>query len=333
MRQVYSRLMKYKKHNRDGGLFDYQERVEELKQRTTALDKLNETVDWELFRPVLEKRMNYSDQSKGGRPPYDPVFMFKVVVLQKYYGLSEEETEFQILDRFSFQRFLELDVSSEVPDKNTVWLFKERLGKNGVKELFKAFESALLELGLTASPGKIVDASIVETKRSHKKSDDETQSLKPGPRWTKKRNKSYYGLKNHIKVNAESKLIEEYETTPADIHDGSKIDALADGVRDGSIHADSAYIGREDDLLEKEIQPHFNRRAYRNRPLTDEDKAHNRKLSKVRARVEHIFGFQANSMGGARLRTLDWERGCFQIGMGNLVYNLFRAGQLGASVG
>lgn len=323
--------MKYKKHNRDGGLFDYQERVEELKQRTTALDKLNETVNWELFRPVLEKQMNYSDRGKGGRPPYDPVFMFKVIVLQKYYGLSEEETEFQILDRFSFQRFLDLDVSSEVPDKNTVWLFKERLGKDGVKALFKTFESALLELGLTASPGKIVDASIVETKRSHKKKNDD--SLQPGPRWTKKRNKAYYGLKNHIKVNAESKLIEDYEATPADIHDGSKIKALADQERDGSIHADSAYIGHEDDLLEKKIEPHFNRRAYRNRPLTDEDKAHNKKLSKVRARVEHIFGFQTNSMEGGRLRTLDWERGCLQIGMSNLVYNLFRVGQLGASVG
>jgi IS5 family transposase len=325
--------MKYKKHNRDGGLFDYQERVEELKQRTTALDRLNATVDWELFRPVLEKRMNYSDQGKGGRPPYDPVFMFKVIVLQKYYGLSEEETEFQILDRFSFQRFLGLDVSSAVPDKNTVWLFKERLGKDGVKELFKAFESALLDLGLTASPGKIVDASIVETKRSHKKADDEKENLEPGPRWTKKRNQAYFGLKNHIKVNAESKLIEEYEATPADIHDATKIEGLADEGRDGSIHADSAYCSKAEELEHRGIQTHFNRRAYRNRPLTDADKALNRRLSKVRARVEHVFGFQANSMGGGRLRTLDWERGCFQIGMGNLVYNLFRAGQLGASVG
>jgi len=325
--------MNYKKHSQNAGLFDYRERVDELKQRLTALDKLNKTVDWELFRSVLEKRMNYSDQVKGGRPPYDPVFMFKVVVLQKYYGLSEEETEFQILDRFSFQRFLGLDVSSAVPDKNTVWLFKERLGKEGVKELFNTFEAALHDLGLTASPGKIVDATIVETKRSHKKTDGDEESLEPGPRWTKKRQKSYFGLKNHIKVNAESKLIETYEATPANIHDSTKIDALADEQRDGSIHADSAYRGREEELLEKKIEPHFNRRAYRNRPLDDADKAYNKRLSRVRARVEHIFGFQANSMGGRRLRTLDWERGCFQIGMGNLVYNLFRAGQLGASVG
>jgi IS5 family transposase len=325
--------MKYRKHNREAGLFDYQERLEQLAERSTALDQLNSTVDWESFRPVLEARMNYSDQSRGGRPPFDPVFMFKVIVLQKYYGLSEEDTEFQILDRFSFQRFLGLDVSSSVPDKNTVWTFKERLGSDGVKELFAAFEAALFDLGLTASPGKIVDATIVETRRTHKKADEATEGLEPGPRWTKKRNKSYFGFKNHIKVNAASKLIETYEATPADIHDSAKLAALTDEERDGSIHADSAYCGREEELLEKEIEPHFNRRAYRNRPLTDGDKAHNKTLSRIRARVEHVFGFQANSMRGGRLRTLDWERGSFQIGMGNLVYNLFRAAQLGVRAG
>jgi IS5 family transposase len=325
--------MNYKKHNQDAGLFDYQQRVEELKQRATALDRLDKAVDWELFRPTLEAHLDYSDGTKGGRPPFDPVFMFKIVVLQKYYGLSEEDTEFQILDRFSFQRFLGLDVSSAVPDKNTVWLFKERLGKDGVKALFNTFEAALRELGLTASPGKIVDATIVETKRSHTKAPGGGESLKPGPRWTKKRQKSYFGYKNHIKVDAKSKLIESYEATPADIHDSVKIEALADGGRDGSIHADSAYRGREEALLEKGIEPHFNRRAYRNHPLSDDDKKANRRMSRIRARVEHVFGFQANSMRGRRLRTLDWERGCFQIGMGNLVYNLFRAGQLGASVG
>ena len=325
--------MKYRKHSQDAGLFDYQARVEEPKRRATALDKLNATVDWELFRPVLDARMNYSDQSKGGRPPFDPVFMFKVVVLQKYYGLSEEDTEFQILDRFSFQRFLGLDVSSAVPDKNTVWTFKERLGSDGVKELFDAFETALFDLGLTASPGKIVDATIVETKRTHRKADGEKESLEPGPRWTKKCQKSYFGFKNHVKVNAASKLIETYEATPAHIHDSAKLAALADAERDGSIHADSAYCGQEEELLEKKIEPRFIRRAYRNRPLTGKDKAHNRILSRIRARVEHVFGFQANSMRGGRLRTLDWERGCFQIGMGNLIYNLFRTAQLGARVG
>ena len=181
--------MKYKKHNCDGGLFDYQDRLKELEKKQTVLDRLNLVIDWELFRTTLEEQLDYSDQKKGGRPPYDPVFMFKIVVLQKYYGLSEEDTEFQILDRFSFQRFLGLDVSSKVPDKNTVWVFKERLGSDGIKALFDSFETVLFKAGLTATEGKIIDATIVETKRSHKKTpegEDETEDLQPGPRWTKK---------------------------------------------------------------------------------------------------------------------------------------------------
>jgi hypothetical protein len=76
------------------GLFDYQQRVEELKTRTTTLDRLNRAADWELFRPMLEEALDYSERPQGGRPPFDPVFMFKIIVLQKYYGLSEEKTEF-----------------------------------------------------------------------------------------------------------------------------------------------------------------------------------------------------------------------------------------------
>jgi IS5 family transposase len=134
-----------------------------------------------------------------------------------------------------------------------VWLFKERLGKEGVKKLFKQFKSARFEIGLTASSGKIVDETIVETKRVHtkKKPADE---LEPGPRWTKKRQQSYFGYKNHIKVNAESKLIETYEATPADIHDESKIEALAAEQRDQSIHADSVYCDKEERLREKGIE-------------------------------------------------------------------------------
>jgi len=115
--------------SKQSGLFDYQERVAYLSaSKPTALDKLSATVDFEFFRDELEKHLDYANNAKGGRPPLDCVLMFKVILLQKYYGLSEEDTEFQILDRFSFQRFLGLDVGDSVPDKNTIWTFKERLG-------------------------------------------------------------------------------------------------------------------------------------------------------------------------------------------------------------
>ena len=170
----------------------------------------------------------------------------------------------------------------------------------------------MFNVGLTATEGKIIDATIVETKRSHKKSSDEEgekENLHPGPRWTKKRQKSYFGLKNHIKINAESKLIEEYTATPADLHDGSQVEALTNKARDGSVYADSAYVGKIDFLTEQGIDAFINHRPYRNRPLSDEEKAENKSMSKVRARVEHIFGFQENSMNNHRLRTLDWDMG------------------------
>jgi transposase, IS5 family len=102
--------MKFKSGQAQGGLFDYQERREALSQIATPLDRLNEHIDWELFRTDLEGHLNYQCGPEGGRTPWCPVLMFKILVLQKYYDLSEEQTEFQILDRFSFQRFLGLDV-------------------------------------------------------------------------------------------------------------------------------------------------------------------------------------------------------------------------------
>ena len=104
-------------------LFGYLDRVNELTQRPIALEKLNESIDWSSFEPVLREHLNFKKRPKGGRKALDSILMFKVLFLQKYYNLSEEETEFQILDRFSFQRFLGLSVSDKVPDENTIWLF------------------------------------------------------------------------------------------------------------------------------------------------------------------------------------------------------------------
>lgn len=171
--------MKFKAGKQQGGLFDYQERKAALSRMTTPLDRLNERMDWELFREDLEGHLNYGDGSKGGRPPWCPVLMFKIIVLQKYYGLSEEQTEFQIFDRFSFQRFLDLEVGDDVPDKNAIWDFKGRLGKAGVRACFDLFDEVLRESGLLASRGKIVDASFVDVPRQ-RNSREENASIKEG---------------------------------------------------------------------------------------------------------------------------------------------------------
>ncbi|MDQ8196194.1 IS5 family transposase [Coraliomargarita sp. SDUM461004] len=310
------------------GLFGYLDRVNELKQRPTALDKLNESIDWSCFKSVLKEHLNFKDRSKRGRKPLDSILMFKVLILQKYYNLSEEETEFHILDRFSFQRFLGLSASDKVPDKNTIWLFKQRLGTEGIAALFNYFSGCLQANGFEVSAGKIVDASFVEVPRQQNSS-EENKQIKSGEvpenwqkkparmrqkdldaRWTTKSGHPYFGYKNHIKVDWKSKLIERWGVTAANTHGWLMLDWLRG----------------------KGIAPQINERAYRGRPLTQEQKDSNRLKSSVRARVEHVFGVLSNSMGADQIRCIGLDRAKQSNDLGNLVYNRFRFKQLGGSM-
>lgn len=333
------------------GLFGYLDRVNELSKRPTALDKLNESIDWLSFEPVLIEHLNFKDRSKGGRKPLDSILMFKILILQKYYNLSEEETEFQVLDRFSFQRFLGLSVSDRVPDKNTIWLFKQRLGVEGIQALFNHFKDCLRAGGFEVSSGKIIDATFVEVPRQQN-STEENKRIKAGEipdgweerpaslrqkdldaRWTTKAGHRYFGYKNHIKVSREHKLIEKWEVTAANVHDSQAIEALVEST-DGQLYGDSAYCSwlMLDWLRARGIDPQINERAYKNRPLSEEQKKTNRAKSSIRARIEHVFGFIGNSMKADRIRSIGILRAIQSIGLGNLIYNMFRFTQLGASM-
>jgi IS5 family transposase len=277
--------------------------------------------------------------------------MFKILVLQKYYNLSEEQTEFQILDRFSFQRFLGLDVGDAVPDKNSIWTFKERLGAKGLRGCFALFDEVLRATGLLASRGKIVDASCVEVPRQRNTRAENAQ-LKEGQtpadwsdhpaklaqkdvdaRWAKKNQERHYGYKNHLKCNAQSKLIEHYTVTDASVHDSQPLVELL-GKEDGRLHGDSAYRSRKIDaeLRRRGIQNCLHEQGHRHHPLTERQQEANTKKSRIRARVEHIFGFQVQQMGANWIRTIGQKRAERSIGLGNLVYNLFRYVQLGGTM-
>ena len=157
----------------DPGLFDYQNRLKKLSEAGSPLEKLEGRIQWELFRPTLEKAVELEAKGPGGRPRHDVVMMFKILVLQRYYNLSEEQTEYQINDRLSFQKFLGITLADSVPDKNTIWDFKELLNEEGSEEkLFRCFEDHLMDA-----------------------------------RWTKKGEDVHYGYKNHVKANRQHKLI------------------------------------------------------------------------------------------------------------------------------
>jgi len=162
------------------GFFDLDERYGALSAAGDPLEKLSGVVNFEVFRYRLEKALKRSDRSKGGRPPYDSVLMFKILVLQALYSLSDDQVEFQIRDRLSFMRFLGLGVEDKVPDAKTVWLFRELLAAAGaVDKLFEVFEARLEEGGYLAMSGQIVDASIVAAPKQ-RNSDAEKQAIKEG---------------------------------------------------------------------------------------------------------------------------------------------------------
>jgi transposase, IS5 family len=313
--------MRFKSGNEQGGLFDDQERKEALSLLATPLDRLNERLDWELFRADLEGHLDYRCGSQGGRPPWCPVLLFKIIVLQKYFDLSEEQTEFQILDRFSFQRFLGLDVGDRVPDKNAIWAFKERFGEAGLRGCFDLFDEVLRESGLLASKGKIVDASFVEVPRQ-RNSREENARIKQGntpeawkdrpdklaqkdvdARWTKKNAENHYGYQNHVKCNARTKLIENHAVTDASVHDSRPLVGLLE-KNDGRRHADSAYRSAKtaEELKARGIQNCIHEKGCRHRPLTEQQREANTRKSRVRARVEHIFGFLVCRMRAHRIR-------------------------------
>ena len=173
--------------------------------------------------------------------------MFKILILQRYYNLSDDQIEYQINDRMSFMRFLNLTISDDIPDSKTVWNFREQLvNLELVDVVFDLFLKELEQLGLVVNEGKIIDASFIEMPKQ-RNSREENKQIKNGEapksfdenpnkkrqkdvdaRWTKKNNVSYYGYKNHVKVDAKSKLIVKYEVTDASVDDSQILENLLD---------------------------------------------------------------------------------------------------------
>ena len=336
--------MKYRATKLQGNLFDILEHSRNVPRQRCGVERLNDVIDWESFRPLLEKQLRYRPQHKGGRRPWDPVLMLKVLVLQKFYGLSDENTEFNILDRFSFMRFLGLTAGDGAPDHSTIWSFKERLGAKGIEAVFKSFNQTLNDAGLIGNEGCIVDASFVDCPKQRNSREDNGR-IKEGERpehfndnpnvgaqkdtdarWAKKGEEVHFGYKNHAKVNAVSKLIESSTVTDASVHDSRQLEALLVEQDSGrSLWADSAYTGVElaDTLESLDIKALINQKGTRNRPLNDLQKAINRTLSSVRCRVEHVFGRLAQ-MKADKCRRIGIPRAEFEIILGNLTYNLDR---------
>ena len=160
------------------GFFDVDERLADLSAKGDDLERVRALVDFEIFRPALEAAVRRADRSKGGRPPFDHVFMFKVLILQAMHSLSDERCEYLIKDRLSFMRFLGLGLSDAVPDANTIWTFREALKKaNAIDALFRRFDETLRASGYLALGGQIIDAAIVAAPKQ-RNTDEEKKAIK-----------------------------------------------------------------------------------------------------------------------------------------------------------
>ena len=339
------------------GLFDDHFLMEKLTKLGDPLQKLNDYIDWKIFVSPLNEAYKDEDKdlSKGGRPPFCRLMMFKALLIQSLYNLSDDQLEYQIIDRASFKRFLGLKKSDKVPDSKTFWFFREQLiEKDVIMGLFKTFNETLDAAGIFANEGKMVDASFVEAPRQRNTREENKHIKKTGTapkewknnshksaqkdvdaRWTKKNNNTFYGYKNHVKSDTKTKLIEKFVVTDASVHDSQAIENLLTEKDKGQpLYADSAYTGEEQEKVykKKKVINKVNEKGYHNKPLTKEQKANNKEKSRTRARVEHIFGFVENSMNGSFVRNIGIARAKAKIGMMNLTYNICRCVQLKIAV-
>ena len=260
------------------GFFDVDDRLRRLSDLGDQLEAFGRAVDFELFRADLDGALGYRSGPQGGRPPFDPVMMFKVLVIQAANTLSDERTEFLINDRLSFMRFLGLGLSDRVPDARTIWLFREKLTKAGaIKGLFERFDAALRTAGYIAMSGQIVDASLVAAPRQ-RNTDEEKKAIKEGrvpdgwkarpgklrqkdrdARWTVKFSKAKerpdgtrppvdiaiptFGYQNHIGIDRGFGLIRTWMVTDAAAYEGARLrESLLDKRNTAAVvWADSAY--------------------------------------------------------------------------------------------
>ena len=231
------------------GFFDADKRLTALSEKGDPLEAIERLVPWESFRADIEVVVLTPDEAKkssAGRKPFDAILMFRMLVLQSLYNLSDEQVEYQVRDRLSFTRFLWLGIEDRIPDGTTLWLFREKLAKAGLIEmLFDCFDQHLGAKGYIARGGQIVDVTIVLVPRQRNTREVENEAVRGGKtpadwekkpaknrqkdkdvRWTKKHGLSFYGYKNHVNADAKHKLIRRYEVSDAAVHDSRKLNRL-----------------------------------------------------------------------------------------------------------
>ena len=279
------------------------------------LDDVHELINWSRIESLLAELHS----SRRGEKAWPPLLMFKALLLQSWYALSDPALEKQLARDLLFRRFIGLSISESVPDHSTLWRFRQLLEKqNLMTTLLNAINDQLAEQCLYIKAGEvsIIDASVIEAKqcRPHKR-EDGSSTQDPDADWNVKvasdgKRKSTYGYKAHINVDEEG-LIKALAYTAGNVHDSNHFTTLLKG-NESAAYADSAYQSEmhTDWLTTRGIENRLIKRAYRNRPLSQEDKVFNQTHTGVRSTVERVFGVlkQHYAMGKARYLGLGRNR-------------------------
>lgn len=351
-------------------------------------NQINTLINWKRIDTIIGK--SYSKgESVAGRPSYPGLLLFKICLLQTWYGLSDYEVEDQVNDRISFSRFVGLSMDDKCPDHSVISRFRTAMTeKKAYDKLFKEMNKQLQSHKIIVNTGVIVDASItdsprkpkgfkeyevVEDRKEHSKEEDDdsidmpdskdnnqevcaqqepqtsvdktkavklTVKTKPGVdtdgKWVKKAGKLRFGFKQHTGTD-ENGMITGVITTPANESDMNHLEdvvELSDLPKDGWVMADKGYKSKKNDLIVEshQWQNRIMNRAFRNRPLTEEERIQNKEISKIRYKVERAFGSMRRWFGAGTARYIGLDKMHTQHLMEAMAYNLYRSPRIAMSI-
>jgi IS5 family transposase len=292
-----------------------------------SLDRLGGLVKWYRFEKLIG---HLRDESGPGRPGYPVLVLFKALLLQSLYGLSDRELEEALDDRLSFRRFAGLSLEEAVPDHSVLNRFRNVLASEGLLEkLFAELDRQLDNAGVALKRGTMLDATLIEAVSAPP--GDRRAAKDPDAAFARRQGKggSTYGYKAHVGVDQGSGIIRSVITTPANVNDTTPADGLVRGD-EKAVWGDAAYHthAREAALKGKGVKARLMRRANKHHPLPERLKRYNRLISRRRAQVETTFATWKNRMGLTRIRYVGLAKARAQVLMAAIAFNLRRWARL-----
>ena len=298
------------------------QRYSKQTRRERFLQEMERVVPWEALLARIEP-VYYPKKRGAGRPAVGLERMLRIHFLQHWFNLSDPGVEEALYDSRAMRQFVGIDLGREpAPDETTICKFRHLLEANGLGEsIFQTVGEHLKSQGLRVSGGTIVDATIINapssTKNQGKKRDPEMHQTRKGNQW-------YFGMKAHIGVDADSKLIHSVATTSARVHDSQVIGALLHGEERG-VWGDSAYRGQGKTIRQvaPQAREFIQERGARHRPLSAAQRARNRSQSKVRSKVEHPFQIMKQVFGFTKVRYRGLFKNTHRVHVTCALVNLF----------